>query len=283
MKFATLRTPNNSTITTAAVITETAAYLMDQVSDVQQLLQLDETTRKERIAQAQTGNPLPLDTLDYATLIPAPAKVLCIGLNYRNHIAEVNAEEPKFPTIFAKFASSLTGANDSVEIPSEDHRIDYEGELAVIIGTAGRRIDEADAAKHIAGYAVSNDISMRGYQGRTPEWLQGKAWDASTPVGPWLTTGDEFTEGARITTRVNGEVVQDDSTNDLVFPVTKLISYISAMTELQPGDIILTGTPAGVALSRKDAQGRRPWLREGDVLETSIEGLGTSRLTFHQQ
>lgn len=283
MKFATLRTPNNSTITTAALITDEAAYLLESVTDVQQLLRLDPQQRKQHLAAAQAGTPMSLDELEYATLIPNPGKVLCIGLNYRNHIAEVNMEEPKFPTIFAKFASSLTGANDSVEIPSEDHRIDYEGELAVIIGTAGRRITAEDAAQHIAGYAVSNDISMRGYQGRTPEWLQGKCWDASTPVGPWLSTSDEFVEGARITTTVNGQLVQDDSTNDLVFPVSELIAYISTITELQPGDIIMTGTPAGVAVSRKDENGRRPWLKEGDILETSIEGLGTSRLTFHNQ
>ena len=283
MKLATLRTPDSSTITTAAVLDTDGAYPITAVPDVLALLRLDPAERQDRIAQAMAGSPLPSDSLDYATVIPNPGKVLCIGLNYRNHITEVKMEEPKYPTIFAKFASSLTGPNDSVEIPTEDHRIDYEGELAVVIGTAGRRIATEDAAAHIAGYAVSNDISMRGYQGRTSEWLQGKCWDASTPVGPWLVTPDEFVDGARITTKVNGQVVQDDSTNDLVFPVTELVSYISAMTELQPGDIILTGTPAGVAVSRKDENGRRPWLKEGDILETSIEGLGTSRLTFHNQ
>ena len=283
MKLATLRTPSATTITTAALIEDDGAYPLGTLPDVQAFLRLPTAEQQHLVGKAKAGSPLPLEQLEYATLIPSPGKVLCIGLNYRNHIAEVNMEEPQYPTIFAKFASSLTGANDSVEIPSEDHRIDYEGELAIIIGTAGRRIATQDAADHIAGYAVANDISMRGYQGRTSEWLQGKCWDASTPVGPWLATSDEFTQGARITTRVNGQVVQDDSTSDLVFPVTELLSYISTMTELQPGDIILTGTPAGVAVSRKDENGRRPWLKEGDVLETSIEGLGTSRLTFHRQ
>lgn len=283
MRLATLRTENATTPTTAALIEAERAFTLPGLADVQAFLRLDEAGRRKALDSTRASEPLALSEVEYATLIPHPGKVLCIGLNYRNHIAEVNMEEPKYPTIFAKFASSLTGANDSVEIPEEDYRLDYEGELAVIIGTAGRRIAAGEAAQHIAGYAVSNDISMRGYQGRTSEWLQGKCWDASTPVGPWLVTGDEFAEGARITTRVNGQVVQDDSTSDLVFPVGELISYISAITELQPGDIIMTGTPAGVAVSRKDENGRRPWLKEGDVLETTIEGLGTSRLTFHKQ
>ncbi|WP_421014240.1 fumarylacetoacetate hydrolase family protein [Glutamicibacter creatinolyticus] len=283
MKLATLRTPDLAATTAAALISDHGAQLLPGFPDVQHFLRAEEERRQQALEQARASQPQPHSGLVYATLIPNPSKVLCIGLNYRNHIAEVQMEEPKYPTIFAKFASSLTGANDSVEIPGEDHRVDYEGELAVIIGAPGRRIPAEHAHRHIAGYAISNDISMRGYQGRTRQWLQGKAWDASTPVGPWLVTADEFSPGARITTKVNGQLVQDDSTDDLVFNVAELVSYISAMTELQSGDLILTGTPAGVAVSRKDENGRRPWLKPGDVLETSIEGLGTSRLTFHPQ
>ena len=158
--------------------------------------------------------------------------------------------------------------------------MDYEGELAVIIGKPGRRIAAEEAAEHIAGYAVSNDVSVRGYQGRSSQWLQGKVWDKSTPVGPWLVTADEFNPAARLTTSVNGEVHQDTSIDDLIFTVPELVAYLSTFSELQPGDVILTGTPSGVALGRKDEHGRRPWLKDGDVVETSIEGLGTSRITF---
>ena len=122
---------------------------------------------------------------------------------------------------------------------------------------------------------------MRGYQGRTSEWLQGKVWDRSTPLGPWLVTPDEFSLGGRIYTKVNGEIMQDSTTDDLVFGPAQLISYISAFSELQPGDVILTGTPAGVALGRRDENGRHPWLKHGDILETGIEGLGVSLSTFH--
>lgn len=280
MKLATVRLTTEPGLTTAAVIEDGRLYYLENLSNIQKFLRLDNPTQQEVVARALVGDSIAEAEADYAPLIPNPAKVYCIGLNYRNHIAEVGADEPEFPTVFAKFASTLCGANDTVEIPAEDYRMDYEGELAIVIGTAGRRISVEDAGEHIAGYAVSNDVSMRGFQGRTTEWLQGKAWDKSTPVGPWLVTSDEFSEGAKITTKVNGEVVQEDSTDDLVFSAAELVSYLSIINELQPGDLILTGTPAGVALGRRDENGRRPWLKAGDLLETSIDGLGTSTVKF---
>lgn len=280
MKLATLRRSSAPENTFAALITEAQFVELDGFADVGAFLAADAQTRTAALGAAAGGTATALDAADYAPLITNPAKVYCIGLNYRNHIAEVGKEEPKYPTVFTKFASSLTGANDEIEIPAEDHRIDWEGELAVVIGEPGRRIAEADAHKHIAGYAVSNDVSMRGYQGRTTEWTQGKCWDAASPLGPWLVSPEDFTQGAKITTRVNGEVVQEDSTADLVFSPAALVSYLSTFTELRPGDVIMTGTPAGVALGRRNEAGRHPWLKAGDVLETSIESLGTSRNTF---
>ncbi|MGB9034964.1 MAG: fumarylacetoacetate hydrolase family protein [Paeniglutamicibacter sp.] len=281
MKLATLRRPGATDQTFAALIEGDAAFELSGFDDVGAFLGAPEEARLDSLDSAvDFGTAIPLSEADYAPLIVNPAKVYCIGLNYRNHIAEVGKEEPKFPTIFTKFASSLTGANDGIEIPAEDHRIDWEGELAVIIGEPGRRIAEADAHQHIAGYAVSNDVSMRGYQGRTTEWTQGKCWDAASPLGPWLVSAEDFTQGAKITTRVNGEVVQEDSTADLVFSPAALVAYLSVFNELRPGDVILTGTPAGVALGRRNEAGRHPWLKAGDVLETSIESLGTSRNVF---
>lgn len=281
MKLATLRRPGATDQTFAALIEGDAAFELSGFDDVGAFLGAPEEARLDSLDSAvDFGTAIPLPEADYAPLIVNPAKVYCIGLNYRNHIAEVGKEEPKFPTIFTKFASSLTGANDGIEIPAEDHRIDWEGELAVIIGEPGRRIAEADAHQHIAGYAVSNDVSMRGYQGRTTEWTQGKCWDAASPLGPWLVSAEDFTQGAKITTRVNGEVVQEDSTADLVFSPAALVAYLSVFNELRPGDVILTGTPAGVALGRRNEAGRHPWLKAGDVLETSIESLGTSRNVF---
>lgn len=280
MKLATLRLASEPSRTIAAVIDEGRVYYLENLANVQKFLRLEPATQQEVIARALVGDSISEGEANYAPLIPNPAKVYCIGLNYKSHVAEVGEELPKFPTVFSKFASSLCGANDTVEIPVEDHRVDYEAELAIIIGTAGRRISEENAEAHIAGYAVSSDISMRGYQGRTSEWLQGKVWDKSTPLGPWLVTPEEFTLGAKISSKVNGKFVQQGATDDLVFSPAELVSYLSTFNELQPGDVILTGTPAGVALGRTDENGRHPWLKNGDVLETSIEGLGTSTLKF---
>ncbi len=280
MKLATLRRNGTPENTVAVLIIEDTFTELEGFADVGAFLDAEHTEQTAALDSAATRTGESLAQADYAPLITNPSKVFCIGLNYRNHIAEVGEQEPKFPTVFTKFASSLTGANDVIEIPAEDHRIDWEGELAVIIGKSGRRISTEDAPAHIAGYAVSNDVSMRGFQGRTPEWTQGKCWDAASPLGPWLVTAEEFAPDAKITTRVNGTVVQQDSTSDLVFSPAALVAYLSTFNELRPGDVILTGTPAGVALGRRNEAGRHPWLKAGDVLETSIESLGTSRNTF---
>ncbi|HEY4616165.1 MAG TPA: fumarylacetoacetate hydrolase family protein [Citricoccus sp.] len=293
MKLATYRLPGSDRdtpgATFAAIVTgaegsrATTAVELEGIVDVGDFLSHPEPTRSELVeaalAAAEEDPTRVLDAtgLEPATLVPFPTKVFCIGLNYRNHILETGQELPEYPAIFTKFAQSLTGASDPIEVPAEDHRLDWEGELCIVIGEPGRRIPEAEADQHIAGYAIANDVSVRGYQGRTTEWTQGKVWEETTPVGPWLVTPEEFTEGARITTRVNGQVMQDDSTGDLVFDARRLVSYISDLVTLLPGDLILTGTPAGVAVARKDENGRRPWLKAGDVLETEIEGLGVQR------
>ncbi|GAB2900179.1 fumarylacetoacetate hydrolase family protein [Neomicrococcus lactis] len=275
MRLATLRRDGNPADTFAAIIENDAATELSGFADVGAFLASGQSVDSvERLAS------IPLSSASFATLVTSPSKVFCIGLNYRNHIAETGNEVPKFPTIFTKFADSLCGPQDEIEIPAEDHRIDWEGELAIVIGAGGRRLSEADALEAIAGYAVSNDVSMRGYQGRTPEWTQGKCWDSATPVGPYLVSPEEFEVGARIVTRVNGEVVQEDSTADLVFSPAALVAYCSTLVRLRPGDLILTGTPAGVALGRRNAEGRHPWLKAGDVLETEIEGLGVQRNVF---
>ncbi|MCO1340275.1 2-keto-4-pentenoate hydratase [Kocuria polaris] len=281
MRLATLRRNSQPGRTYAALVEDGHARELTGYDDVGAFLAAPAADRAEALTSAGGVSGVPVADIDFAPLIPRPSKIFCIGLNYRNHAAETGIELPTHPTIFTKFADSLCGANDTVEIPPEEHRIDWEGELAVVVGAGGRRIAEAEAPAAIAGYAVSNDVSMRGWQGRTSEWTQGKCWEASTPVGPYLVTTDEFTPGARIETRVNGEVVQQDSTGDLIFTPEALVAYCSTMVTLRPGDLILTGTPAGVALGRKDPEtGRRPWLKPGDVLETEIEGLGTQRTVF---
>ena len=296
MKLATFRQPDSDAAypgaTFAAVITSVhpedpevavRAVALPECRDVGEYLTAEPQEQREMVESAlraaQEDRSLLLDTstLVYDTLIPFPTKVFCVGLNYTNHIEETGQDQPEHPTLFAKFPQSLTGALDPVEVPEEDHRVDYEGELCIVIGEPGRRIAVEDAKEHIAGYAVANDVSMRGWQGRTSEWLQGKVWEASTPVGPWLVTPDELPADARIITRVNGVERQDDRIGDVVFSPEELVAYVSQMITLNPGDLIMTGTPAGVAVARKGADGRRPWLRAGDVVEVEITGLGRQR------
>lgn len=208
-------------------------------------------------------------------LAPRPSKIICVGLNYRAHILETGHDLPEYPTLFAKFPDTLTGPYDDVEAPAEDAQLDWEAELTVVIGKTVRRADDASAADAIAGYTVANDMSMRGYQFRTEEWLQGKLWDRSTPIGPVLVTTDEWSPGPAVRTVVNGEVMQEASTGDLVHDPVFLVAYVSTMITLRPGDLILTGTPAGVGHARTPPR----YLSPGDVVETTIDGIGTLRNT----
>ena len=224
----------------------------------------------EQIARAASGVQHALVGADLEAVIPNPSKILCVGLNYRTHILEMGRALPEFPTLFAKYAETLTGPYDDVELPDEDEAIDWEAELAVVIGKTGRRISEADAGDYIAGYTVCNDISMRTWQFRTKEWLQGKIWEKSTPLGPALVTKDEFTPGAIIRTKVDGATMQEAPTGDLLFTPEYLVSYVSTMITLNPGDVIITGTPGGVGRARTPAV----YLTNGQVLETSIQGIG---------
>ena len=238
--------------------------------DVGVLLALD---RWQEAAASASGPTHRLGDLDLAPVVPAPEKVLCVGLNYRNHILEMGRDLPEHPTLFAKFASTLTGPYDDIAAPSEDTALDWEGELTIVIGKPCRRVDESQAAESIAGYTVANDISMRSWQFRTKEWLQGKMWEASTPVGPMLVTADEWEPGPPVSTTVSGEKMQHAPTSDLLFGPAALVSYISTMITLRPGDLILTGTPGGVGRARTPER----YLTPGDVVETTIEGLGTLR------
>ncbi|MFZ1993863.1 MAG: fumarylacetoacetate hydrolase family protein [Solirubrobacteraceae bacterium] len=211
-------------------------------------------------------------------LIPRPGKIICVGLNYRAHIEETHRDDSDYPVLFTKFATSLTGAYDAIECPPESHEVDYEGELAVVIGAVARRLDPADALDAVAGYTVANDVTMRDFQYRTHQWLQGKAWDASTPLGPALVTTDEAPDPGALTLRtlVNGEIVQETTTDLMIFPVRTLVSVISQFTTLEPGDVILTGTPAGVGFRREP----KLLMTDGDVAVVEIEGIGRTENRF---
>lgn len=252
--------------TTAALQTGEGYVPIHGFADVGQLL-----AAADGLKQARTASAPAIPAHEVRTLRPVlnPAKVLCIGLNYRNHIAEVGMDTPEFPTVFAKFARSLTDPGAEVVAPQEDAKLDFEGELAIVIGTQVRRASAGAAAEAIAGYTVANDFSMRGYQLRTQQWLQGKMWEASSAVGPVVVTADAFDPAAAtLTTRVNGEVRQQDSTGDLVFGPAELVEYLSAIITLEPGDLILTGTPAGVGMADER------WLAPGDEVSVEITGIG---------
>jgi acylpyruvate hydrolase len=215
---------------------------------------------------------VPDDTLIWRSLVPDPRRIICLGLNYRAHVEETGRDLPSYPVLFTKWASTLTADGASVAIPPESEEVDYEGELAVIIGREGRRIAAADALDHIAGVSVANDITMRDYQKRTHQWLQGKAWDGSTPLGPYLVTLDEIGDVGRLDLRVelNGETMQSSNTELLIFDVPTIIARISEFTMLQPGDVILTGTPGGVG-ARRDPP---VFMRPGDLVRVEVPEVG---------
>ena len=230
-------------------------------------------------AAAAAGPAHPVAGLDYAPLVPAPEKIICVGANYRDHIEEMGRKAPEFPTLFAKFPPTLVGAHDEVLLPAVSEAVDWEAELAVVIGTPTRHVSAAQAPAVIAGYTVLNDVSVRDYQNRTLQWLQGKMFEATTPIGPTLVTPDELAGDlaaglvAEISTEVDGEVLQRSNTDQLVFGAYELIAYISQIVTLNPGDVIATGTPGGVGHARKPPR----YLTDGAVLTTRIAGVGECR------
>lgn len=218
-----------------------------------------------------SGEPVAYDAADLAPVIPRPSKIFCLGLNYRSHIEEMGAELPKFPTLFAKFPAALIGARDPIQLPEASSMVDWEGELAFVIGRRVRNATADEALSAIGGYTICNDISMRDWQWRTTEWLQGKTWDRSTPLGPALVTPDEVDHAADLLLRceVDAELMQETRTSDLLFKPADIVSYVSTFVTLEPGDVFSTGTPGGVGAGMQPPR----FLRPGEVVRTSIEGL----------
>ena len=210
------------------------------------------------------------------TLLPPlsnPEKIVCIGLNYRDHSAESGFEQPDYPTIFGRFNSSLIADGAPIIRPSVSEQLDYEGELVAVIGRTARDVPEARALEYVVGYSIFNDASIRDYQFKSPQWTPGKNFDGTGAFGPVFVTADELPlgcEGLRLQTRLNGQVVQDASISDMVFSVGKLVSILSSFLTLKPGDVIVTGTPSGVGMGRKPPL----FMRGGDVVEVEIEQIG---------
>jgi 2-keto-4-pentenoate hydratase/2-oxohepta-3-ene-1,7-dioic acid hydratase in catechol pathway len=226
-------------------------------------------------AAAIAGAEEPLAGVTLLAPLAVPPKVIGIGLNYEGHRLEVGAALETEPTIFGKFSSSISGPHDPIVLPAvAPKRVDYEAELAVVIGTATRDVSEADAMAAVGGYMVANDITARDWQVKKPQgqWDLGKSFDTFLPLGPALVTADEIDDphALRVTCEVGDEVLQDAKTSELIFPIPALISYLSRVFTLVPGDVILTGTPAGVGMSRKPPR----WLLAGEVLRTTVSELG---------
>lgn len=221
------------------------------------------------------GYAFPLEETRLGPPIPDPEKIVCLGLNYREHAEEADMDVPEAPVLFAKFRNSLVGPNDPVILPRVSQKVDYEAELAVVIGRRCKEVREEEALEYVAGYMALNDVSARDLQLQTTQWTAGKAVDTFAPCGPALVLANEVEDAQNlgIIAKVNGEVVQQGHTSTMIFPVKETIAFISSVMTLEPGDIIATGTPAGVGQSRKPPL----FLKEGDVVEVEIERLGGLR------
>jgi acylpyruvate hydrolase len=219
------------------------------------------------------SSAIDLNTVRVLPPVPVPPKILCVGLNYDDHLEESGLKKPAYPEIFARFATSLIPHREPIRRPRESIALDYEAELAVVIGKPGRRIFQEQALDHVAGYSIFNDATVRDFQLRTPQWTIGKNFDGTGSFGPWLVTPDAVPPGAsglRIQGRLNGRVMQDARTDHLIFSVPALIAMISVAMSLERGDVIITGTPGGVGAARKPPV----YMRPGDVFEVEIEKLG---------
>ena len=223
-----------------------------------------------RIA-AEGGSPLEATGLRLGPPVPRPGKVLCVGLNYREHAREAGTSIPTSPVLFSKYDNAITGPDAEVAVPGEVERLDYEAELVAVIGRRARRVSEAEALDHVLGYTAGNDLSARELQSRTSQWLLGKTLDGFLPIGPELVTADEVPDPQNLAIRLwlNGELRQDSSTADMIFSVAEIISYVSTYIALEPGDVIATGTPQGVILGMDDPR----WLQPGDELEVRIGSM----------
>jgi len=260
-------------------VSDAGAVLGHRYADLRSLLNSGEGLAE--LASLRDAPVLNIEQVQWLPVIPNPDKVLCVGLNYLKHIVETGREVPKYPTLFTRFASAQVGHDQPLILPKASTAFDFEGELAIVIGKAGRHISKANALEHIAGYSLFNDGSIRDWQKHTLQFTAGKNFVGSGSFGPWLVTTDEITDinSLALETRLNGEVVQREGLDDLLFKIPDLIEYVSTFTELLPGDVIATGTPGGVGAFRTPPL----WMKPGDVVEVEVEGIGTLKNTVNAE
>lgn len=254
----------------------------DQVRLVEPWHSVDEFLASGQGLETLTGDGprVPFDEADIRPALLKPGKVICIGLNYRKHAIETGAAIPTVPVVFSKFSDTVAAHQEVIEIPPGTEQLDYEVELAIVIGQRVYQVPEENALQPVFGYAVANDLSARDLQHRTSQWLLGKNGPQFLPIGPAVTTSDEIPDPNALSLRTyrNGELVQDSTTADMIFSCRELVAYLSHYLVLEPGDVILTGTPAGVVMGYPE--GERKWLSEGDYLRMEIEGLGELENSF---
>jgi 2-keto-4-pentenoate hydratase/2-oxohepta-3-ene-1,7-dioic acid hydratase in catechol pathway len=282
MRLASFSRGNHATYGVVAGdgVVDLKRRLRTEYPDLRALLALGGLAAAARIAQSEAPD-YPLSSVTWLPVIPNADKFLCVGLNYRAHIREVGRKIEEHPVIFLRLASSHVGHLQPILRPKQSQQFDYEGELAVVIGKEARHVSSEDALRHVAGYSIYNDGSVRDWQRHTHQYTPGKNFPASGAFGPWMVTAEEIPDPARLhlTTRLNGETVQDSGIDDLVFGVPALIAYLSAFTTLVPGDVILTGTPGGVGAARKPPL----WMKPGDQIEVEISSIGTLRNPVAQE
>lgn len=224
------------------------------------------------VRKSSKGVPVPLSKVKLLAPIPRPPKVICIGLNYRDHAIESNMPIPTIPVVFNKFSNTVIAPGENVVIPSNTEKPDFEAELAFVMGNCPRHVSKEDAMKFVFGYTIVNDVSARDFQLQTSQWLVGKTFPTFCPMGPWIVTADEIADphNLRIGLRIDGETVQDSSTKELIFGIPELIAHLASIIDFEPGDVVSTGTPPGVGMGRKPPR----WLKPGETMTVFIEGIG---------
>jgi 2-keto-4-pentenoate hydratase/2-oxohepta-3-ene-1,7-dioic acid hydratase in catechol pathway len=261
-------------------LTTAQGDLAKKYPDLKSVIEGDALAEVGKALEAQSPDT-DMGSVTMLPVIPNPGKIFCIGLNYKDHRDEGGWDDTKHPSVFTRFPETQTGHNCPMLMPKESDKFDFEAELVAIIGKGGRRISEADALNHVAGYSCYNEGSVRDYQRHNTQWIPGKNFCETGAFGPWMVTADEIPDPTTMTikTRLNGEVMQDSSTDLLIFPIPVLLNYISTFVPLSPGDVIVTGTPGGVG-ARRDPQ---IWMKDGDVVEIDISKVGVLRNTVKKE
>jgi 2-keto-4-pentenoate hydratase/2-oxohepta-3-ene-1,7-dioic acid hydratase in catechol pathway len=262
------------------LILDLAPFASEVGRTLQEAIAMDSFAAIARIAETAAAT-VAFTEISFLPVIPEPRKILCVGINYASHVKETGRDMPKHPMFFTRFADSQTGHNQAIVRPSASYKLDFEGELAVVIGRSARHVSADKALEYVAGYSCYNDGSVRDWQKHTIQFTPGKNFPQTGAFGPYLVTTDEIPDPSKLslTTRLNGEVVQTATTDDLIFSVGEVIEYCSTFTELHPGDVIITGTTGGVGAFREPPL----WMIPGDIVEVAISGIGTLRNTIKDE